>query len=182
MAGILRIPVKVTAAGRRPAYNIWHMFSPASTLADAQTAVDLLRDFYTSIAALFNSTTAIEIGANVVRITDVPPVILPVTIRNLVGTGGTTQAPYQLANVISLRTPLAGRSFRGRIYLGPISDSAMTGAIIGGALNTTMQTAAATLVASNLVTVWSEKLQNHTIVTSALTNTAVETQRRRARN
>lgn len=182
MAAIVRIPVKVTAAGRRPSYNIWHTFSATPTLAEAQAAVDALRDFYTSIAAFYNSTTTIEIGINVVEITTVPPLIRPVVIRTVVGTGGTAQAPYQLANVVSLRTANAGRSYRGRIYLGPMSSTALNGAIVNGTLVGTMQTAANTLVATGLLRVWSEKLAVGTVVTGAVVNTAVETQRRRARN
>lgn len=181
MAGVLRIPCQFTAAGRRPSYNIWHCFTTDSTTADAQLAVDALDAFYTSCAALYNSTTTIVIGTQVVEITANPPVIKAITPGSVTGTGGTAQAPYQLANVVSLRTPVAGRSYRGRVYLGPISDTALNGAIISGALVTSIQNAANTLVATGRPVVWSEKLQNYTVVTSAIVNGAVETQRRRAR-
>lgn len=182
MAQTIRIPVKVIAAGRRPAYNIWHMLNTADTLADAQSCVDALRDFYTSIAAFYNSTTSISMGENVVEVGTTPPVVYATLVRSLVGTGGTAQAPYQLANVCSLRTGFAGRSYRGRIYLGPMSDTALNGAVLNGALVTTINTALATLIAAEDVRVYSEKVPVSTPVTSATNNGNVETQRRRARN
>lgn len=182
MVYTIRIPVKIVAAGRRPAYNIWHVFNGSDTLATAQAGVDALRDFYTSIAALYNSTTAISMGENVVEVDHTPPVIYATTVRSLTGTGGTTQAPYQLANVATLRTLFAGRSYRGRVYLGPMSDTAHTGAILSGTLNTTINTALATLIGATNIRVYSEKLHVSTAVTSATSNTTIETQRRRARN
>lgn len=182
MAGILRVPVLVQSSGRRPSYNIWHMNSPSSTLADAQAAVDALRDFYTTAATLYQNTTTITIGNNVVEITAVPQTIWPVVNRTVVGTTAGSAAPYQLANVLSLRTAFAGKSRRGRAYLGPIADASITGSVLNAPVMTAIGNAATTLIATGLVRVWSEKLLLATAVTGYLSNNTLETQRRRARN
>jgi hypothetical protein len=182
MVNTIRIPALIQSTGRRPAYNIWHMQNTSENLADAQAATDLVRDFYTGAAGHFQNTATITIGTQVASV-DLPTnVIYPVTPRTVVGGTAGTAAPYQLANVVSLRTPFVGRSFRGRIYLGPLAASAINDPTMNGALVTAAQTAINTLVASGKLVVYSEKIPAATVVTSALVNANIETQRRRARN
>lgn len=187
MSGVLRIQATISGGIPRTAYNLWHADVGDPAGSDPQTVVDALRDFYTSAATLFPSTVTIQIGTSVTQIDATPPVILGPTIRTVAGTGTGGASAAQLAEVVSWRTPFAGKSFRGRTYLGPIAVSALTGGILSTPVTTAVQNAANALIAaSNAAANWSlvvrsTKLNVSTVVTSGVANSKVETQRRRNR-
>jgi len=187
MAGVMRITATISGGIPRTAYNIWHVLCNGPSLSEVQGAVDAIRDFYTTAQSLFPNTCQIVIGTSVVEITAVPQVIWGPTPRTVAGGGGTAAQPAQLANVVSWRTAYAGRSFRGRTYLGPLGSSALTNNVISTGVNTAVTNATNALVAASVaasgwdLVVWSEKLQSSNPVISGVTNSKVETQRRRNR-
>ncbi len=75
---------------------------------------------------------------------------------------GTNIAPPQLALVLSKRTGLAGRSFRGRTYLGPWAPLA-----VGN------NAQAASGLTENIVTRWMRHMANGTLPSSAVYNEVV---------
>jgi len=186
-AGVIRVITGIGGSIPRPGANVWHASVADTTNANAQLVVDAIRDFYTTIAALYSNAVTLTIGTSVLVIDSTPPLILNPTPRIVVGSSIGASLPAQLAGVVSWRTPFAGRSFRGRNYFGPISSSALTANQITNAINTSMGSAAAALIAASGASanwsfvVWSEKLQVATEVGSGVANTKVETQRRRNR-
>jgi len=186
-SGIIRVVVGVNGGIPRPAINVWHANVADAEGGDSQTVVDAIRDFYTTAASIFPTSVTMTIGQAVTLITSVPPIIIGITPRVVAGTGTGGASAAQLAEVVSWRTPFAGRSFRGRTYLGPIAVSALTGGILSTPVVTACQNAAnAYVAASNSAAawdakVWSEKLQSSSQITSAVANSKVETQRRRNR-
>lgn len=186
-AGIIRVVSTVTGGIPRTAINVWHAFVTDTTAAIVQKVVDAQRDFYTTAASLFPTSVTITIGTSVQLITATPPLILGPTPRVVAGTGTGGASAAQLAEVVSWRTAFAGRSFRGRTYLGPIAVSALTGGILSTPVTTACQNAANAYVAAStadpdwIASVWSEKLQTGSDITSAVANSKVETQRRRNR-
>lgn len=187
MAGVIKIVVAITGGIPRTAYNVWHVATPTTTLAEVQAAVDAIRDFYTTASTVFPTTTSVTIGTSAIEITAIPQVIWGVTPRIVAGGGGSPAQPAQLANVVSWRTAFAGRSFRGRTYLGPLGAGAITGNVITTAVNTAVQNAANALIAASnasslwQLVVWSHKLNSDEDIIQGIANTKVETQRRRNR-
>jgi hypothetical protein len=184
---VWRIPVVQTGPVLHAAVNVFHMQTTGAANADAQTAIDAVRDFYTTIAAHFNSTATISVGGNTRRVDVDPPTIPSVVTRQVAGTGSGSVASWQLAQVVSWRTQTAGRSYRGRTYLGPLNASVVNGNVINSSFITTAGTAATALVATGMLVIRSEWANGvkrvtplHTPVTQYILNGTVETQRRRA--
>jgi hypothetical protein len=185
--GTIRVIASITGGIPRPAINVWHSSVADTTSANAQGFVDALRDFYTTAASLFPSTVTITVGTAVTAISTTPPLILAPTPRVIAGTGTGGASAAQLAEVVSWRTPFAGKSFRGRTYLGPIAVSAITGGILNTPVTTAVQNAANALVAASNssvdwdMVVWSTKLNTQSTISSGVANNKLETQRRRNR-
>lgn len=178
--GVYRIPAIISGVAiSGKAANIWHMRPASDALADVQAAVDEIQTFYSSLASRYNTSTVIAIGGRVLRIDVDPQPIIPVTQRTVTGTdaGGTT--PPQLANVVSWRTTLAGKSYRGRTYLGPFASSQLSGNQWTSGLATQISTSALALIAGGHLVVWSEKLQTATTVTLSMVDAHCETMRSR---
>lgn len=102
---------------------------------------------------------------------------------------GTAAVSPQLAIVISKRTGTAGRSYRGRTYIGPLATAAIanTGRTATGVATTLsarwMRHMANGVLPSAAVyneVVWSRTLQTFTQINSWIVNDVVDTQRRRA--
>jgi hypothetical protein len=174
--------------------NIWHCDVLSNNAAAATAFITALKNFYTSCGPLFGTSTATTIGTQVVTVED-PPVIVPATPQVANGTVSSTIAtPAQLAAVASWRTALAGRSFRGRTYLGPLVQGALNGQSLSSTANNAIGTASLNLITASdastdfrlvVLSRWHNGVKRPvpigTRVTSAQTNTRVETQRRRNR-
>jgi len=189
-------PANLSFSG--PGYNLWHVsnFAGAQTTdAAVQAAVDAIRDFYAAIQFHYNDTATITVGESVVEVDATPPVVRAITPRTVVGTASSGQAPAQLALVMSLRSAVATRAGRGRIYLGPIKAADMTtGGRFVAASATTIQTAGNALIAAlaALPQPYNLAIRNrtaggvelpagsHTVVMSVSVNDDIDTQRRRS--
>jgi hypothetical protein len=192
MAGTL---FQVTAVGSGapgltpPAVNTFY-FDADTNPSTPQVVVDLLRDFYTSCAALFTSAHSIVIGSRVLLLSvgnPLPPVIQGGIIqRTVTGTGGPNGTPPQVALVASWRTALAGRSFRGRSYLGPLSSGVLNtnGGSFTSGTTTLVTTAGGTLItgsitASMRIQVYSRTKNVASPIVGVTVNAIPDTQRRR---
>ena len=105
----------------------------------------------------------------------------------IVGTLSTQPLPNDVAYVITWRTNKAGRSYRGRTYVGGLTTACLGTASDGSAnfaaaSRTTVATAAgslAPLTGENKLVVWSPTLGEANEVTAALQGDRLDTQRRR---
>lgn len=178
--------LRITSQATNPAVSglavsVMHMTSASTSLTDAQAVVDNIRDWYDGCKALFHTSSTITVGAQVLDISDVDnPLYVGTTPRTVVGTGSGTQLPAQLALVVSWRTATATRSARGRTYLGPIASSALNAYVLTPTLQTAIQNASNTLIATNRLDVYSRKLDVVYQVTSAVVNTKIDTMRTRS--
>jgi hypothetical protein len=101
--------------------------------------------------------------------------------------GQSTILPTQLAAVVSWRTAFAGKSYRGRTFLGPFNNTVLSANNLHPTFVTNMSTAATNLIANiKLVTnpawglvVHSDKLSEDTPVTTAAIDSRVDTLRSR---
>jgi hypothetical protein len=108
--------------GTQFAVNVLHFRNSGSvavnqTLAN-QVATDVASAFTTALGTStnINSTT----GINQVRIRNLDTLSQPeftATVSGAVGTGTAELLPKQVAACVTLRTALAGRSYRGRVYV-----------------------------------------------------------------
>jgi hypothetical protein len=104
------------------AQNVLHYLVPSGFELDATVAEEWAAEFVTafseagSIANKIHPQYALNtVGFRDVRVANQPEFIDDV---NSVGTGSGFPAPRQLCSVLTLRTALAGKSYRGRIYVG----------------------------------------------------------------
>lgn len=70
------------------------------------------------------------------------PKYVPATAQTATDTGTGAIQPLQLAAVCSWRTALAGRSYRGRTFLGPLKATAVVAGTLSGTLVAAINTAA----------------------------------------
>lgn len=178
-------------SGSGPFYNIFHIDCAAGDEEKvALAAGPVFETFYSAFGAYIYTGLVTTLWDRVVSLTD-PPVIYnagtPITIN---GSGPATQAAPQLAAVVSWATGLAGRSYRGRTYIGPLGSNAVQG---DGHLNadfvTALQSAGADLIVDiqsiantseppDLV-VWSRTKSVATDILTCRVDNRVDTQRRR---
>jgi len=99
-----------------------------------------------------------------------------------------TPQPPQLAAVMSWRTALAGKSFRGRTFLGPLNIAALSSGTLAAAFTGTANTASTTLISAvkgvtnpawGLV-VHSDHMSEDTPITNGVMDARVDTMRSRA--
>ena len=111
--------------------NTFH-FTCDDTPSILQGAIDKYRDFYTAIAAMYVSAAVITVGSRVISFdpedVSVPGQIYTVIPRAVAGTGGSSAMAAQVAMCVSWHTAFAGKSFRGRSYLGPFATSVLNSA------------------------------------------------------
>jgi hypothetical protein len=165
--------------------NVIGMAGNAANFTNAEDAANAIKAFYTSINAdaIFGSGwTLTEIKVTAGTSSGPNPVfVFPQTLAS----SALSRLPGQNAIVVSWKTGLGGRSFRGRTYLGPISQAVITSAgVVSAGSRTTIQNAATALIAAldtvgMPLAVYSRKLGEATPVTSAAVGTTVDTQRRR---
>ena len=190
---LLRFAARVAISGARDAVNVWHFTTPANSGAQVQAAVDAVRDFYTAVAAFYLNAATISIGVDARDIGTTPPTILSPTVRTVVGTASGSLTAQQLAQVVSWRTAFAGRSARGRTYLGPAATAALSGNAWSTSVTTAAQNAANALIAASIASADFQLIVHSRPrpldtppypgaeydVLSAIVNTRCETQRRR---
>lgn len=185
-----RITCEATGGGiSGKAVNIYHVTSgTTATLSDTQLANVLtdLKLIYTAFGTYTSVTWTV--GSRILELLPdgSPPVIRNIVPLNQAGGVGTVQPP-QLAAVISWKTPLAGPSFRGRTFLGPLTSTAITAGGLNSAFLSAMQPAAVAVI-SNMpahangggLCVRSTTKELDTLITSSAINSKVDTLRKRA--
>lgn len=127
--GIWRAVVTVTSPDLGgTGVNVWHIRDDGTVNPDPglNNRIDALHDFYTACANAFCGTTTIDFGGDLVLVDGTEPT-LKSGLHNWSVVGGTTTPNLPPANCIcvSWKTDLAGRSGRGRTFLGPISKDAL---------------------------------------------------------
>lgn len=177
-----------SAGGTGPFYNVFHLGSAIQlTSADVSSVNNAFKAFYTSLAPFLSNATTVTCGFKAIQFTD-PPTILAGTQQTVSGTNATGQAAPQNAMCVSWRTDRAGRSYRGRTFIGPLGYNTVG---IGGQITTTAANAAApagvTLInaigaihVGTYLGVYSHKHNLLTPILSVAVSTAVRTQRSRA--
>jgi len=131
--------------------NVWHGWTAASgapTVADAQTLVDRLRDFYTGILDQIATGTTITVGSTVTAIGQTPVSFIPVVPRVLAGLRSGEILPSQTCLTVKLRTVNATRRGRGRIFLGNFLEDQNNNGQPSATLVSDVNTNAATLISS----------------------------------
>lgn len=112
--------------------NTFHVNGAATSQAELQTFADFLAENWDSTG--WHMVLRETVGAPTFIVYDLNPGN-PIAAEDSAtqgSTGNGTDTPSELAAVITLRTGLRGRSFRGRSYIGPL-DNDMIGA--NGALD-----------------------------------------------
>lgn len=113
-------------------------FAASQAIANTIGAAVAGRFTSSGLAALCATTTSlISVGLRDIRIANQPEFVS--VAAAVPGTGAGNPLPNHVAAVVTLRTALAGRSFRGRIYFGGfiVGENTAAGAIVAG-LNTAM--------------------------------------------
>jgi hypothetical protein len=154
--GLVEIVCQLNGAmGSGPHYNIFHIDSSSDTAGSSSAAVAALNTFYTTLKFAYRNLSTMIVGYKVIDRSTVPWSFVPVTPLSVTGTGAGGPFAPQLAAVITWRTPLVGKSYRGRTFLGPFDASASGGALWLASVATAMTTASNALIAaSNAAATW----------------------------
>jgi hypothetical protein len=193
MSHFLRIDAKTLIGGSNYAVNVWHYSADggvtfgsddAAKTTQANAAITQLKAFYTTLSAagLYGAWT---IGSAVVEYqTGDDPRYVVATPQTVSAGAGSVTAMAPTA-CLTLRTALAGKSFRGRKYIGPLYYAAMTGNLVATSMVTAINNATATLLAaptgSQLVPcIYSPTLDVTNKITNGSTTQLLRTMRSRA--
>jgi hypothetical protein len=172
--------------GPTTAYNIWHFNMSDPFDVPQITAIGSgLVAYYQSLKALFASGSTITVGEKFLYLGTVPPVYVSYVPVSFASTGSSRNAA-NVAAVSSWRTASAGRSYRGRTYLGPLETTALdtnTGLLAAGVV-AGIKTAGEALIAAGVTTstnlvIYSRKLNSAATVIAAQVDTRPDSQRRR---
>lgn len=170
----------------------WYVSAIAGTGATDQDIANAADAFFGPITKALLTALATYRGCGVQRI-NLPPLPVEAVATNQAGVGSLAGdlLPLQVSGLLSLRTPLAGKSNRGRVYLPWPTEgqNGPTGLPNAGYL-TLLGSYATTILApfvaggggntNNLqLVVWSRKLLAKQLVSSIVPNQAWATQRRR---
>lgn len=194
--------IKVSITGVMPGGEVWsinpvwrmNVQNQAVTVSQCQAIVTAVNAITvpTAFRPIFNLTTGIT-GCRVEARTNegVLQSLAEGTRASTIFGTGTADHPYQNAIVLSLRSPLAGASGRGRLYM-PATGLALNGptlrptaatvlAILGGskAYLGLIGGAVTSIVSDTILAVWSRKLNTTLGVTRVQMGDVVDTQRRR---
>lgn len=178
-------------SGAEKAQIGWHMLSPAgTTLSAAVSQINSVTDLWTGWRAQFPTTTSVT-ERTVSSLDPSTGELLEVADRGLpagaAGTASGNSLPPQCAEVITIRTAVAGRSFRGRFYLPALTTAilppeAIIPAVTRGLLVTpfgSYATALKALTPSISVGVWSRVLHAFSGATAVDMGSTFDTQRSR---
>lgn len=179
---IVRIAAESTIAFG--SVNVWHWDLPGvAETTEVNAAITALDTFYEAIKTHLQPAV-ITAGTRVVTVDESPNRVIAGTPLSTTTTG-TDNAPRQAAVVCKLLTPFIGKSYSGRVYLGPLYKSAIAtdGRQVSSGTISTVQTALTTLVGTTTsgiqLVVWSRKLNAATPVTGSAVNGVIGTQRGR---
>lgn len=178
--------------GQRVINTFWLERAAAWTLAECEGAAIAFDSFYTaSIQQRLSADIALEqVVVTSQQSTSAPQFIFDVEPPNP-GNVVVASLPGNVAMVITLRTALRGRSFRGRLYLAGLPTSIMTGGVFTQASVDAEITGYETLLTSfggaNNTWVVVSKVQNGvplgsgvtTPITNITADTSPDSQRRR---
>lgn len=166
------------------ATNVWHAQIPDSArVTEANAFVNALDAFYTAIASLLVAGT-IQIGNRVTTASLDPNQVIGATAQ-IAATTGVVSSAVQAAIVCSLQGTNIGPRYRGRIYLGPLDDSAIQsdGFSVNTGAQTTIATALSTLRTSGgsnyTLGIYSRKYNTFEPMTLGAVRGTIGTQRRR---
>lgn len=195
MTSLYRIACTIAAPNSNPGANIYHVLNTNTGDTGITTVVAAFKTFYDAIQSFYTNTTTITIAASVRDIAVNPNRIVAVSPATSTGVSTAEILPANVALVVTWRTAFAGRSFRGRTYLGPSNETLNNGGIANGSTVTSMQTAANNLITNiqavtgfNLVIFSKRRTEPPlslspenatTVVTSATINGLWDSQRRR---
>lgn len=183
-----------TSFGTQSSQNIRH-WRVSAEVAPAATHAQIAANLDTSIAPLYKavlSTSATYRGVAVRRIFPLPPTIEAIANANLgAGTIAGDPLPKQTAGVVTFRTALAGRKFRGRFYAAFPAESDNNAstlpsnayvaglALLGGVftLSRTIPNGAGSTTIDPVI--WHRRTSTFDVITNIVARTIWGTQRRR---
>jgi len=187
--------LKMTQQGV-PVVNVYHFdVGHSVTLADLQGINAAMDAWLTSdFAPLVSSTVAFDsiVSTDISVANGMQDLQIPTTANG--GAGGTPTAA-NAALVVSWRTPFSGRSFRGRTYIGGLTQTVQTtshevtttyqAAVVASFQNliTALQTAGYVLSVLSKVALGVQRVTGIlTEIVGFITNTTIDSQRRRTGN
>lgn len=139
----------VNTDGSGPDYNVHHIEAIGTDLSvSANAFIADLTTFYTAIKGLYRTGVSISVGNSAQTVVK-PPLIVSTVPQIVAGTGATPGGPPEMSLVLTWRTAIAGRSYRGRSYIGPLSTTVTSQPVPQAANITTLQNAANALVAAS---------------------------------
>lgn len=184
---LLMFDSRSTISGLNQCVNTWHIrTSGAITATEVTNLMVPFKTFWDNLAT-YRSPGTVTITGSRILLADIstwvkpvgspgkpgyvggywstPPLILAGTPSTSTAGSAASALPPQLASVISWRTAIAGRTGRGRTYVGNLGNTAQQGASVNAAYVTAVNTQTTTLinavpavsVASGVVgiTIWS---------------------------
>jgi hypothetical protein len=195
--------IKISIQGAMPGGEVWSInpvwrinASPQTiTAAEAQSIVNLVNSLTipTGVLTMFSSATTVT-GCRVEARTNagVLEALAEGTRAVAVNGTGSTSHPYQTSAVVSLRSPLAGGSGRGRLYFPATGVSLAGSSLRPAAASITSHLSGVKTYLSNIQTiavvptqpdcilaVWSRKLATTLGVTRLQMGDVLDVQRRR---
>jgi len=165
---VLMFDSRGVIAGNNLCVNTWHVWSSGiPILAEMNSLLGVVKTFHDATAPYRKNAAGPVIGTRVIYFQEgwwtkpvkdangnvtakgffntEPTIVAATPVTSVVGTGG-VDIPPQLASVVSWRTATAGRSGRGRTYLGMLGTASMTASNISSAFQTALNTAAGNLI------------------------------------
>jgi len=185
---IVRVVAEVVRGAAVVGANVFHASLDGSNdTSDVNVFISDLGDFYTALAGMYTGDSTINVGGVVATVGEDPNYFVPATTVSVDCNGSNTAQPNNSAAIVTWRTGLAGRSYRGRTYLGPFANGTTdgNGTNLPSANQDAIQAAADDLVTASATSaqyslvVWSEKLQSGTVVTAGQCRDYLASQRGR---
>lgn len=183
IADTFRVALNWTSGSHAPnSVNVMHFRKTAAT------ATDIFGDLDANVSENMWACIPDDYAVQTVDITPLDGVSATETFSTGAApkwTGGATGQPVpQVAGIVKLTTLLRGRSFRGRVYLGPCGEDAIRDGLMEAVFQSAGQIAwglfiNAMSVALDPMVVASYKLAVATVVNDATYEFALGTQRRR---
>lgn len=182
MPDVMRITSESSLGAQ--AVNVWHFLCPgAASTTLANECITKLDTFYEAIKSHLAADTWTH-GRRVTTVNLNPNIVVSATSLTTTGTG-TNRGPQNCAVGISFTTAFIGRSYRGRAFLGPLSQLAIgtSGNQISASCISDVATAGTALRTATAggaqLCVWSVKLQTANVVNGHSVPGDIRTQRRR---
>jgi len=152
--GMNKLVVEGDFRGEKYCLDLWFKYTAGAITPTAQSALGF------SVESVFLDALAVPISNDVTfrRIrqrdyTTISSYVFDASITPLTG-AGTDAMPNNVAQSVSFRTSLAGRSFRGRNYVGGVPRSVVTENAIDDAWTTLVVNAYALMMSPTFATNW----------------------------